>query len=140
MLRLIHNLGGCGGTLLSRCLGVLPRVALMSEINPLAVHFFAEFSPLYQDRQWLHLLSDEEVARFSSLDLGQNENFCQVIGALHRRAELEGRDLILRDYNYVDFIGIPFVARPPRRRVLYDALPPDIPTRAIAFVRDPIDQ
>src|SRR5438045_9777481 len=37
MIRIIHTIGGCGGTLLSRCIGVLPNVALLSEINPCAV-------------------------------------------------------------------------------------------------------
>ena len=71
MIRLVHNLGGCGGTLLSRCLGVLPRVALFSEINPLSVNLFAPFHPLYQDREWVQLLKEQDYETFLNVDLTQ---------------------------------------------------------------------
>lgn len=140
MLRVIHNLGGCGGTLLSRCLGALPHVAILSEINPLSVDFFPELNPLYQDRKWLHLLSEEEIAHFSGVDLGEPVHFQAIITALQTRAEERGRILILRDYNYADHIGVPFLPSPPRRRVLYDALTGFGPVAAIAVVRHPVDQ
>jgi hypothetical protein len=49
MIHIVHTLGGCGGTLLSRCIGVLPGVVLLSEINPASVKLFSQFDPLYQD-------------------------------------------------------------------------------------------
>jgi len=56
MIRIVHSIGGCGGTVLSRCLGILPGVVLFSEINPLSVKLFPHFDPLYQDRNWFQLL------------------------------------------------------------------------------------
>ena len=44
MIHIIHSLGGCGGTVLSRCIGVLPDVALLSEINPGSVKLFSHIS------------------------------------------------------------------------------------------------
>lgn len=140
MIRIIHTLGGCGGTLLSRCVGVLPGVALLSEINPGSVKLHPEFDPLYQDRTWLHLLGTTEADHFSKRDLGIIENFRELVGVLHDRASAATRHLILRDYNYVDFVGIPFTADPPRRLMLYTALPPALSTTSVAFVRHPIDQ
>ena len=46
----------------------------------------------------------------------------------------------MRDYNFVEFVGIPFVHDPPGRRNIYAALPGDVPTVAIAFLRHPVDQ
>lgn len=140
MIRIIHTMGGCGGTLLSRCVGVLPGVALLSEINPGSVKLYPQFDPLYQDRTWLRLLGTTEIEHFSKLDLGIPRNFRELIGVLHERACAAARHLILRDYNYVDFVGVPFIADPPRRMMLYTALPPGVPTASVAFVRHPIDQ
>ena len=80
MIRIIHTLGGCGGTLLSRCIGVLPGAALLSEINPSSVKLHKDSDPLYQDRTWLHLLSAAEAEYFSKKDLGIIENFRELIG------------------------------------------------------------
>ena len=79
MIRIIHNLGGCGGTLLSRCLGVLPKVALLSEVNPTATKLFETFNPLFQDKHWLHLLESSESERLSALDIGDPAVFRSVI-------------------------------------------------------------
>src|SRR6266436_2054528 len=140
MIRIIHTMGGCGGTLLSRCVGVLPGIALLSEINPGSVKLFPQFDPLYQDKAWLHLLGTTEADHFSKKDLGVIENFRELVGTFYDRASAAGRHLVLRDYNYVDFVGVPFRADPPRRLTLYTALPPALSTTSVAFVRHPIDQ
>jgi hypothetical protein len=140
MIRLIHSLGGCGGTLLSRCLGVLPKVALLSEINPASVKLFPVFDPLYQDRNWLHLLTEADAERFSQVDLLRIENFRDLIQLFYDRASAEDRHLVIRDYNYVDFIGAPFRTDPPGRLMLLSALPQRIPTASVALIRHPVDQ
>jgi hypothetical protein len=124
MIHLVHTLGGCGGTLLSRCLGVTPGAAVLSELNPAAVKLYPHFDPLKQDDQWLHLLDPAARAHFSQLDLTAAENF---------------RDLILRDWNYIDYLGVPFNHQPPCRLTIYEALP-KVQTVAIAFIRHPLDQ
>lgn len=140
MIRIIHNIGGCGGTLLSRCLGVLPGVALLSEMNPGAVKLFPTFDPLYQDAMWLGLLDAENIERFSRRDLGITENFRELLQVFYDRASAAGRHLVIRDYNYLDFVGVPFVAVPARRLLLYTALPRGVPTKSVAFIRHPVDQ
>jgi len=140
MIHIIHSLGGCGGTVLSRCIGVLPDVALLSEINPGSVKLFPHFDPLYQDKNWLRLLGPADTGRFSQMDLGKVEAFRELIDVFHIRAIEANRHLVLRDYNFVDFVGVPFTAEPPRRLALCAALPADVPTRAVAFIRHPVDQ
>jgi hypothetical protein len=140
MLRIIHTLGGCGGTLLSRCIGVLPGVALLSEVNPASVKLYPSFDPLYQDATWLRLLTKTDAEHFSPRDLREVENFRQLIQVFYDRASAVGRQLVIRDYNYVEFVGAPFRRDPPRRLMLYAALPRAIPTASIALIRHPVDQ
>ncbi len=140
MLRLLHTIGGCGGTLLSRCLGVLPGVALLSEVNPAAVKLFPAFDPLYQDTNWLHLLTEDDVTRFSALDLAQIDNFMALVQAFYDRAQSSKRHLVIRDYNYIEFVGAPFRTDPPRRLLLAEALSPEMPTSSVALIRHPVDQ
>jgi hypothetical protein len=140
MLPLIHTLGGCGGTLLSRCIGVLPQVALLSEVNPASVKFYPTFDPLYQDRTWLHLLTKADAERFSRMDLREPENFRDLIQVFYDHACASGRKLVIRDYNYAEFVGGPFRPHPPRRLMLHAALPRAIPTSSVAMIRHPVDQ
>lgn len=139
-IRLVYSLGGCGGTVLSRCLAVLPGVALLSEVNPESVKLFPTFDPLYQDSHWMHLLTPIDTEYFSHLDLAVTENFRALMRLLYDRAASTDRHLVIRDYNYVEFIGPPYRSDPPRRLMLREALPPGIPTRAVALIRHPVDQ
>jgi hypothetical protein len=140
MLRIIHTLGGCGGTLLSRCLGVLPDVALLSEVNPASVKLFPTFDPLYQDSNWLHLLTASDAERFSGVDLGEIGNFRTLIQVFYDRAKAHNRHLVIRDYSYIEFVGAPFRADPPRRLTLREAVPGSIPIASIALIRHPVAQ
>jgi hypothetical protein len=140
MLRLIHNLGGCGGTLLSRCIGVLPDVALLSEVNPASVNLYASFDPLYQDATWLHLLTETDREYFSRLNLQEVGNFRALIQLFYDRARARHQHLVIRDYNYIEFIGVPFCTHPPGRMALPAALPRDIAAVSIALIRHPVDQ
>ena len=48
-----------GGTLISRCLGCMSGVLLLSEIHPLGT---AQFNPLVQAQRWYGLLSSQDLA------------------------------------------------------------------------------
>jgi len=93
MIHIVHALGGCGGTVLSRCIGVLPGIALLSEINSASVKLFPSFDPLYQDKNWLHLLGPADAERFSQMDLGNVEAFRELVDVFHVRASEAGRHL-----------------------------------------------
>lgn len=125
---------------MSRCLGSLPAVALFSEINPQATKLFPAFDPMYQDREWVKLLQESDYQEFRTLDLGVHSVFGRLVERLYTRSRSTGRRLILRDYNYIDFIGLPFIETPPRRLSLLECLPPAVELCSIAFVRHPVDQ
>jgi hypothetical protein len=72
--------------------------------------------------------------------LGTIENFRELVAAFHRCASAAARHLVIRDYSYVDFVGIPYIANPPRHLILPTALPPAVSTASVAFIRHLIDQ
>jgi hypothetical protein len=139
-LPVIRTLGGCGGTLVSRLFGALPRTVVLSETNPRSVHLFAgTLNPLKQLRQWHpHLL--EDVADFDDAEIGYPPVFGEMLQRLAATARRQDHRLVVRDFNYADFIGVPFVWPPPGNFSLDRALTERLSPRPIYVVRHPVDQ
>src|SRR5512145_1245226 len=57
-LRLLHHMARSGGTLISKCLGCMSGVVLLSEIHPLGTN---HFNPLLQAQRWYGLLSTQDL-------------------------------------------------------------------------------
>jgi hypothetical protein len=106
VLRLIHHMARSGGTVISRCLGCMSGVILLSEIHPLGIR---QFNPLAQAQRWFGLLSSHDLAALAAR--GQI-GFADAIELIHRRAEECNQRLVVRDWSHLDFTGVPFVARP----------------------------
>jgi hypothetical protein len=134
MLRLVHHMARSGGTLISRCLGCMSGVLLLSEIHPLGT---AQFNPLVQAQRWYGLLSSQDL-----LDLRARGRiaFADAIELIHRRASDSGQRLVLRDWSHLDFTGVPFIAKPAYRLLTADALKGRFDLRQICTVRHPLDQ
>ncbi len=139
-LPVIRTLGGCGGTLVSRLFGALPRTIVLSETNPRSVHLFAgTLNPLKQLRQWHpHLL--EDIADFDDAEIGYPPVFGEMLQRLAARARRQDQHLLVRDFNYADFIGLPFIWPPPGNFSLDAALAGLLRPRPIYLVRHPADQ
>jgi hypothetical protein len=139
-LPVIRTLGGCGGTLVSRLFGALPRTIVLSETNPRSVHLFAgTLNPLQQLRQWHpHLL--EDVADLDDAEIGYPPFFGEMLQRLAATARRQDQRLLVRDFNYADFIGPPFIWPPPGNFSLDAALAQRLTPRAIYLVRHPVDQ
>jgi hypothetical protein len=67
-------------------------------------------------------------------------SFRAMIQAFYDCASASHRHLVIRDYNYIEFIGAPFTTDPPRRLMIHAALPRAIPTASVALIRHPIHQ
>lgn len=133
-LRLLHHMARSGGTLISKCLGCMDGVLLLSEIHPKGARWF---NPLAQAQQWFKLFSPPELEAFRQQ--GQID-FADAIGRIAGRAGERGRDLVLRDWSHLDFTGVPFVPQPAYRLLLADALRPRFDLVQVCTVRHPIDQ
>jgi protein O-GlcNAc transferase len=133
-LRMIHNLARSGGTLMSKCLGCMEGVILLSEIHPAATQMF---NPLAQAAEWHNLLSDGDKAE---LQRRGSISFVDAIDLILRRAEERGGKLVLRDWAHLDYTGYPYVTTPGYRPALYDALADRFDIIRVSMVRDPVDQ
>jgi hypothetical protein len=133
-LRLMHHMARSGGTLISRCLGCMSGVLLLSEIHPLGT---AQFNPLVQAQRWYGLLSSQDLA---ALRARGRIAFVDAIELIHRRAADAGQRLVVRDWSHLDFTGVPFVATPAYRLLTADALKGRFDLRQACTVRHPLDQ
>lgn len=133
-LRLVHHMARSGGTLISRCLGCMSGVLLLSEIHPLGT---AQFNPLVQAQRWYGLLSSQDLAELRARG---RIGFVDAIELIHRRTGEAGQRLVIRDWSHLDFTGVPFVAHPAYRLLTADALKSRFELRQVCTVRHPIDQ
>jgi hypothetical protein len=133
-LRLVHHMARSGGTPISRCLGCMSGVLLLSEIHPLGT---ARFNPLVQAQRWYGLLSSRDLAE---LRARQGIGFVDAIELIHQRAVDAGQRLVIRDWSHLDFTGVPFVANPAFRLLTAEALAGRFELRQICTVRHPLDQ
>jgi len=136
-LPVIRNLGGCGGTLLSRLFSALPGTLVLSETNPRSVHLFAgHLNPLAQLRRW-HPAHLDGLRNFDDAEIGHPEKFGEMLTRLHGNVLRGGGQLIVRDFNYADFIGVPFIWPVPFDSALDIAAAGRFTLRDIALVRSP---
>jgi hypothetical protein len=139
-LPVIRTLGGCGGTLVSRLFGALPRVVVLSETNPRSANLFnGHLNPLRQLRKW-HPMLLEDIADFDDAEIGYPPRFGAMLEGLYATARRHDCCLILRDFNYVDFIGAPFLWPFAADFSLDAALVGRFTPRALYLVRHPADQ
>ena len=134
VLRLIHHMARSGGTVISRCLGCMSGVVLLSEIHPLGIR---QFNPLAQAQRWFGLLSSHDLAGLAAR--GQI-GFADAIELIHRRAAECNQRLVVRDWSHLDFTGVPFVAKPAYRLLLAEACSKQFDLRQVCTVRHPLDQ
>ncbi|HEX4077342.1 MAG TPA: hypothetical protein VHX61_00500 [Rhizomicrobium sp.] len=139
-LPVIRTLGGCGGTLLARLFAALPGVILLSETNPRsAVLYGGWLNPVAQIRKWHPALADS-VAAFDEYEIGYPPRFGGMLEQVYRSAAAQQLTLVIRDFNYADFIGVPFVWPVPRDCSLDLATKGRFELADIVLVRSPAAQ
>lgn len=131
-LRLLHHTARSGGTVIARCLGTMHGVCLLSEIHPAGTE---RHNPLDQAAEWHGLLTAADEQRL----VGVPVSFEDAIDLIARRAAERGLTLVLRDWNHLDFHGVPFT-RPTGRFLLAESLEAAYGLRRAYTVRHPLDQ
>jgi len=134
VVRILHNLARSGGTLVSKCVGAMAGVALLSEIHPQGL---AWFNPVDQAALWYDLLRAEDR---EALRRHGRVSFADAIGLLEARAHERDLALVLRDWAHLDFMALPFVDQATHRSGLVDALGEAFRPIRFALVRHPLDQ
>lgn len=120
-----------GGTLLNRCLGSLPNVVVMSEVNLIGGGFGSgdiDYSTVKaQSKHWY------------GIDLS-TEGFVENILELYEHCKSKGLHLIIRDFTYLDFVPSPLNNRNVSNTFMtIDVLKDKVDIKPFAFVRNPID-
>ena len=140
MIRILHNMARSGGTIISRCLGCMKDVILLSEIHPfakrVASQFGNQFDPLHQAQAWFDLFSQDEVIELQNSNL----SYAQTIKLIHDRVQAQNKILVLRDWTHLDFTGVPFITKPTYSFNQVAFLQDDFQILNTAIVRHPIDQ
>ncbi len=131
-IRILHQLARSGGTVICRCLASMKGVVLLSEIHPLGGRMF---NPIQQAMEWYGLIDTSEYAAASRDKL----SFPAAIALIAQRCAEQGKLLLLRDWNHLDYIGLPFV-QPGYRPLLAESLQNDFELIRFATVRHPLDQ
>lgn len=135
--RILHHLGGSGGTLVSRCIGCMDRIALLSETHWAGFHLKTAFNPLVQARKWWGLISEAEE---KNLGYPPRIGYRAMLELIRRRALASGRAMVIREWSHMDFLGVPLVPDPPMRSTTAEVLGTIGPVHRIAQVRHPLSQ
>jgi hypothetical protein len=140
VLPVLRSLGGCGGTLLARMFGALPGFVVLSETNPRSANLFGgHLNPLSQLRRWQPELV-ERMGEWNESEIGYPPRFGEMLDLLDQTATEMDLRLLVRDYTYVDFIGVPYVWPIPCDCSLDLALDGRFAIAELFLVRRPPDQ
>ena len=121
-----------GGTLLNKCLGVMPNTIVLSEVSNILDHsaearrITPSLFPAWQARNWFGIEIADSV-------------FPSEVKELAGYCEANGKALIVRDWSFLSFSKIDVLGnKPPLQLVTVIALG-DMELRPFAFVRNAID-
>ncbi|MBO6512399.1 MAG: hypothetical protein JJ974_00350 [Phycisphaerales bacterium] len=132
-IRVLRHLARSGGTLISKCLGCMDDVVLISEIHPANLMVT---NPMKQAVEWFKLVPRTQMMAWK---LRKGPTFEQFIWACHTTAQSRNQILVLRDWSHLDYHGVPF-ANPTMGSGLTDALEPMFDVVVTCTVRHPLDQ
>jgi hypothetical protein len=144
-IRVLHQLGRSGGTLIAKCLAVMDGAILLSEVHPHGKSMLEQrgqeirqYLPMSQAHRWFNLVSEEEATE-SERTLAPND-FAAEIALIDARGKASGKNLILRDFNTRDFVGINYRSEPPFRFLTVESLQDHFHPLRFFTVRHPADQ
>ncbi len=133
-IRLYLTMARTGGTVISRCLGSMDGIILLSEIHPMGLKFF---DPATQADVWFGLLTDDDKRRIIRMTYG---DYPELIALIRQRCGERARTLVIRDWTHLDFTGVPFVSGPSYRLTHAESMGHYFTVISAASVRHPIDQ
>lgn len=133
VIPVLRHLARSGGTVISRCIGCMDGVVLLSEVHP---DNMVVTQPIRQAKEWFGLVTDAEIARWRRAG---PPGLLQLIALCESRARSRGERLVLRDWSHLDFVGVPY-AEPLMRFRLGEVIGSAYEVREAVTVRHPLDQ
>ncbi|MBL3527811.1 MAG: sulfotransferase family protein [gamma proteobacterium endosymbiont of Lamellibrachia anaximandri] len=132
-IRTIHHFACTGGTLLCKCLAVMPNTQLLSEVDPLSVLGTNDNGTIFAPTDMITLLRQSTCGGDKELILKMFLNNVEIIykSALHA-----GKRLVFRDHSHSHYcVG----GSIPDRQHLRQILKLKFPVLSVVTVRDPMD-
>ncbi len=134
-ISILHNMARSGGTLISKCLGCMENVVLLSEVHPRVMDGI--FNPLKQAEQWHKLFRKDDLWHIHNQP---DISWIQAIELIYRRSLQAGKHLLLRDWSHIDFTAVPWVDKPSYTLTIASELGKYFHINNTCTVRHPIDQ
>lgn len=132
-VRMLHNLARSGATVIGRCLGCMSEVVLLSEIHQDVMSIYPHYThPITQALNW-GIITPQELE-------GKRLNIIDTITLIEEKCTSQNKKLVIRDFAYLDFIGMPIVKPPSFKLMLAEILSNDFEVIQFAIVRHPLDQ
>lgn len=135
-IHVLHHMARSGGTIISRCLGCMDNIALLSEIHPFGYEEKI-IDPLAQAHQWFNLLTQSDINLVKNR---QPYPFVDAIRLIKKRCDEKNLTLVIRDWSHIDFTGWPHNPAPSYKLTTADVLSKKFNITNTATVRHPIDQ
>ncbi len=133
----VHQMARTGGTLVNRCLGSMRNIQVLSEVHPLD----PQGKLTRQAAGWFQLLNEGDKPWLRGLSARDPVTaFAEIVERLAERSAEQGRHLVLRDWSHLDYLGVPFVHRPPMQLLTEAALRDSCDLGQAFVVRHPLDQ
>lgn len=132
-IAILHHFACAGGTLISRCLSVMPQVYLLSEVDPLSTHGLDMNRPVFAPTDVLrHLRYSHRPVPDDVIVDAYLEGLVTVVG---RVRETGGR-LVIRDHSHSHFCtDVDPASRPSHLAILKRRFS----VRNVVTVRDPVE-
>ncbi len=133
-ISILHHMARSGGTLISKCLGCMEDVALLSEVHPRAAA--PQFNPLSQAHAWLDI---DVPAAMKAAKLPESLLWADAIQLIYNEVRRQNRRLLVRDWTHLDFTGVPWM-QPTYELSTAKVLGERYAVNQVFTVRHPIDQ
>ena len=136
-IRILRHLARTGGTLITKCLGSMEKVVVLSEVHPANL---SVTNPMMQAMDWFGLIDKQQVSRWRRLG-GANggPTMLQFVSMCETRASGRGDSLVLRDWSHLDYYGLPYT-KAEMGTGLRDSLGEAYEFVEACTVRHPVDQ
>ncbi len=130
-LVLLINYARSGGTLLNKCLGVLPNTIVLSEVHPDGGGWGVE-------KEKSHVTVWDQAKHWYNIDL-KARDFLDAVNELNEYCKDRNKHLIIREWSYLNYNINNTYSNMPQGRLQTLELIKHLNPKVFAFVRNPID-
>lgn len=123
-----------GGTLISKCIGCMDGIDLLSEVHPFVAS--GQFNPITQAQKWFGI---DTAAKLQALQLARGISWTEGIALIYGWVAERGETLVIRDWSHLDYTGVPWV-QPTYKLSTAEVLAQSFEVRQATTVRHPVDQ